>query len=114
VNPKCTLGATDPNGGWNRCYNWLALRYHNEKRALRAGTNALKLDPSIAKAIQAEMDKASFTGKIVRSGAWARCAESSYTRDKAVITSGAAVEYTNEASIDWYSGSAEYDPATGR
>jgi len=70
--------------GMNRCYNRLALGFHNEKRALRRDTNALALDAAIAKKIQTEMDKwtkedmdkTTFAGTIADRGAFAACGES--------------------------------------
>ena len=42
VNPVCIVD------GYNRCYNNMALKYHNQMRALREDTDALRLDPEIA------------------------------------------------------------------
>jgi len=46
VNPVCI------SGGYNKCYNKMALNYHNEQRSLRKGTKNLELDTGIAKYIQ--------------------------------------------------------------
>jgi hypothetical protein len=113
VNARCTLPATETDGGYNRCYNHLALGYHNQRRALREGTKNLVLDPRIAKHIQKEMDKTGFAGKIADRGAFAACGESRYTRDSA-STKTTAVEFTNEASEAWYAGHLEYDAVTGK
>jgi len=80
VNPVCTLKTTETDGGYNRCYNKLALRYHNDQRAARSGTKNLVLDARIAKYIQAEMEKPAFAtaGKITNKGPWAGCGESEY------------------------------------
>lgn len=116
VNPICTLAATDADGGYNRCYNKLALRYHNEQRALREGTENLVLDPLIAKYIQAEMEKPAFatTGKIANRGPWVECGESTYKQDRTATPGADAVEFTDEASKAWYAGNTEYDAATGQ
>jgi hypothetical protein len=80
VNPVCTLAVGTTDGGYNICYNKMALRYHNEQRSLREGTKNLKFDPAIAKYIQAEMEKTTFssTGKITKGGQWTECGESLY------------------------------------
>jgi hypothetical protein len=88
VNALCTLATTVEDGGYNRCYNKLALRYHNEQRALRVETKNLELDPAIARYIQTEMEKAAFTGTsatagtipVANRGPWAGCGESVYKR----------------------------------
>jgi hypothetical protein len=116
VNPLCSLPTSSEDGGYNRCYNKLALRYHNGARALREGTKNLVLDPAISKYLQGEMGKAEFstTGKVKRSGRWADCGESVYTRDEAASSSSPAVEFTNEASQAWYAGVAAYNADTGK
>jgi len=114
VNPICTLAKTDAAGGYNRCYNKLATRYHNEQRALREGTKNLVLDPLIAKYIQAEMDKDGFNGSIANKGPWVECGESTYKQDKTANPGADDVEFTNEASQAWYAGNTEYDAATGK
>jgi uncharacterized protein YkwD len=116
VNPVCTLKSTEADGGYNRCYNKLALRYHNEQRAARQGTKNLALDARIAKYIQAEMEKPGFAtaGKITNRGPWAGCGESTYKQDKTATPGAADLVYTNEAAKAWYAGHAEYDPATGK
>jgi hypothetical protein len=80
VNPICTLDKKLPEGGYNRCYNTMALRYHNEQRSLREGTKTLKFDAAIARYIQAEMEKPAFasTGKTTPGGPWAGCGQSTY------------------------------------
>jgi hypothetical protein len=109
VNPICSDAS-----GYNKCYNKLALRFHNEQRALREGTKNLELDAGIAKYIQAEMDKAGFTGTIANKGPYASCGESTYKQDKTANPGADAVEYTNEASKSWYAGQSEYDSGTGK
>jgi hypothetical protein len=47
VNPVCTL-TSGADSGYNRCYNKIALKWHNEQRALRVNTNNLVLDKEIA------------------------------------------------------------------
>lgn len=109
VNPICNDAS-----GINKCYNKMALRFHNEKRALREGTKNLELDAGIAKYIQAEMDKAGFNGKIPNKGPYASCGESTYKQDKTANPGADDVEYTNEASISWYAGESEYDSTAGK
>jgi len=112
VNPICV----PKTGSYNRCYNKLALKYHNEMRALREGTKNLELDPAIATYIQAEMEKPGFAtaGKIASRGPWAECGESTYKQDKTAAPGADAVEFTNEASKAWYAGQSEYDATTGK
>lgn len=62
-------------GSWkyNRCYNDMALRFHNEKRALHANTPNLKFDTGIAQTIQFHMDKDGFDGTIQDLGPYSSC-----------------------------------------
>ena len=114
VNDICTL-TTGADAGYNRCYNKHALRYQNRQRRDRKKTTNLKLDKAIAIAIQKEMETAAFktTGKIASRGIYSNCGESTYKRPS-TSTATVAVEFSNEASLDWYSGQAEYDPTTGK
>jgi hypothetical protein len=109
VNPICIDAA-----GYNKCYNKMALNYHNVQRALREGTKNLELDSGIAKYIQMEMDKAAFNGKIPNKGPYASCGESTYKQDKTATPGADDVEYTNEASKSWYAGASEYDQGAGK
>jgi len=44
VNPICVAKKDD----YNKCYNKMALTYHNNQRAMRENTNLLKLDTVMA------------------------------------------------------------------
>lgn len=113
VNPICNdADTTSATYGYNKCYNKMALRFHNEKRALREGTKNLVVDAGIAKYIQMEMNKSTFTGKVANKGPYASCGESTYKQDTTAGSAG--VEYTNEASKSWYAGQSEYDAAAGK
>lgn len=48
VNPICVEKTDD----YNKCYNTMALKYHNMQRANRKTTALLKLDVDMAKWIQ--------------------------------------------------------------
>jgi hypothetical protein len=113
VNPICNdADATSPTYGYNKCYNKMALTFHNEKRALREGTKNLELDAGIAKYIQAQMNASTFSGKITSKGPYASCGESTYKQDASGNASD--VEYTNEASTSWFAGKSEYNPDSGK
>ena len=98
---------------YNKCYNDMALKYHNEKRALHKDTKFLIINTSISKKIQAEMDKAGFAGtiKTENKGSFGTCGETIYTEKVAAKVKD--VLYTNAASTFWYAGETEYDYTKG-
>lgn len=71
VSDKCVVD------GYNRCYNELALKYHNQKRVNHEGTKLLSLDVDIAKTLQKLMDKKGFDGTIKETdmGSYANCGQ---------------------------------------
>jgi len=106
-------GKEDGFKGWNRCYNLMASKFHNEKRALRENTEALALDAAIAKKIQSEMDSKDFDadkGKIKDKGAFEACGESIFEQTEESKVDQLAT--TNAASKSWYAGESKYDFAT--
>lgn len=102
-------------GSWkyNRCYNDMALRFHNEKRALHANTPNLKFDTGIAQTIQFHMDKDGFDGTIQDLGPYSSCLQQTYVQDKITYPNRDPVQFTNEASAEWYQGRSQYDPERG-
>lgn len=90
--------------GYNDCYNQRALARHNERREAHSGYVPLTLDTGIAKAIQAQLQSAGFTGAISSQnrGDYANCGENIYVlTDQTKLSQ---VPLTNMASDFWYEG----------
>jgi hypothetical protein len=102
-------------GTWkyNRCYNDAAVRFHNEKRALHKGTRNLTFDLGIAQTIQFHMDKTGFDGTIKDLGPYATCNSLTYKQDTILYPNRDGVEFTDEASKEWYAGKSQYDSSKG-
>jgi phage gp16-like protein len=108
VQDVCIVDAKDK---YNRCYNNMALKYHNSQRALHKKTSLLKLDVAIAKKIQAEMEKKGFKGSITDKGSYASCGELVY--EEKISTKLKELEFKNTASMAWYAGEPKYDYSKG-
>lgn len=105
VNDVCVVK------GYNRCYNKMALKFHNQKRALHKDTKFLALDAAIATKIQLEMDKPGFAGAISDKGSYGACGSSVF--EQAISSKVAAVGTSNAASERWYAGESEYSYVNG-
>ena len=91
--------------GYNKCYNEFALEFQNKKRKHHE-TNPLEFDVKAARAIQAEMNRATFQGEM----------EDASKRDPAYKDCGELVFYepdpkklhqvstTNIVTETWYNG----------
>jgi len=107
------VGRLCKKDGYNVCYNERALARHNERREAHSGYVPLVLDTGIAKAIQAQLEAAGFTGTIANAdkGKYANCGENTFVlTDQTKLSS---VALSNLASDFWYDGHRFWDIAAG-
>jgi hypothetical protein len=101
-------------GGYNTCYNEMALKAHNQARRRHEGFKPLALDATMATAIQKVLDGKAFTGSITAAarGAYSKCGQNMFMLSD--LTKSSSVYLENVATKAWYAGSKQYDVATGQ
>ena len=92
------------------------MRAHNEKRARHKGGKPLEAYDNASKAIQEEMNKPGFAGKITQAqkgSAFANCGENVFMEKSADAAKIKAVRSSDIATNTWYAGESEYDYIKG-
>lgn len=104
VSPVC-IDST----GYNKCYNEMALRAHNDAREKLEGYKPLVLDKAMAQVLQQQLAKQGFAGATAPAdrGSYASCAENVFVQTNKKKLSD--VYLTNAATTAWFKGRYNYD-----
>lgn len=98
--------------GYDKCYNDMAVKAHNEKRKLHCAPTEFTVDIEMAKNMQKLLnDKQAKTDPAKRAVAYKDCLESFYTAPAGV--SEADVMNKNLATDEWYAMNSKYNFDTG-